>query len=518
MKKIIKLITILMAFVISFSTFAGCGPQEVEHPMLPNYAENGKQFSFFTYGNLNTGTYTVIDKDGNTSTVDYGTNQTVEKYKEYIDCGFDILMTGDYDERYTEWEGSGVKHIVDTAYEAGMRKFIFTSVEMRRMTESYDMLIGEGEDYRYPSYEALKADIKALLEFYKEIPGFYGINLRDEPNWKSWTSFAYVYKAIREVEAELGMDEIYLHMNQLPIDPAQTWSYGPDTGEEQNLGVMFDKYVEEWLKGTGANRICCDVYAFRSYGVTSGFFNSLQAYRKMCDKYGADLSWVLQSCEYYAGASQVHRDIDKADILYEMFHVIGWGVDHMSYYTYMPTGNISATGTMMTENNTFLTRKGEKTNIYYWVQDAIKMAQKFAPVVLSYDFVGSKYYKADVFNHDSAEYFITTSNSSIVTPAEFDNSHEHKLLKSITQDNDLVFTTEMYDKANDLYMYMVQNIVDPASGENGDTDMNVGVTFDSEYTWVAEYSYGTLNYVKLENGVYNRLLGAGESVFLIPLK
>ena len=52
-----------MAFVISFSTFVGCGTKEAEHPELPNYAENGKQFSFFTYGNLNDGTYTVIDKD-----------------------------------------------------------------------------------------------------------------------------------------------------------------------------------------------------------------------------------------------------------------------------------------------------------------------------------------------------------------------------------------------------------------------------------------------------------------------
>ncbi len=518
MKKIIKLITILMAFVISFSTFAGCGAQEAEHPMLPDYASNGKQFSFFTYGNLNDGRYQVADKDGNITIVEYGTNQTLEKYKEYIACGFDILMTGDYDERYEEWETSNVRHIVETAYEAGMRKFIFTSVEMRRMTESFDMLIGEGEDYMYPTYDALKADIKKLIEFYKEIPGFYGINLRDEPNWRSWTSFAYVYRAIREVEAELGMDEIYLHMNQLPIDSANAWSYVPQTSEQVNFGDIFDRYVEGWLKDTGANRISCDVYAFRNSGVTSAFFNSLQSYRKMCDKYGADLTWVLQSCEYYSGASQIHRDIDKADILYEMFHVIGWGVDHMSYYTYMPTGNITATGLMMTENNTFLTRRGEKTNIYYWVQDAIAAAQKFAPVVLSYDFVGSKYYKADVFNHDSADYFVTGSTASNVSPAEFDNSHEHKLLKSVTQDNDLVFTTEMYDKDNDLYMYMVQNIIDPQSGENGETDMNVGVTFDSEYTWVAEYSYGNLTYVKLEGGVYNRLLGAGESVFLIPLK
>ena len=518
MKKIIKLVTILMAFVISFSTFAGCGAQEAEHPMLPDYASNGKQFTLFTYGNLNNGIYTVVDKDGETSIVDYGTNQTVEKYKEYLECGFNVLMTGDYDERYTEWEASEAKHIIDTASKAGIEKFIITSVEMRRMTESYDKLIGEGEEYMYPSYEALKADIRKLLEFYKEIPGFYGINLRDEPNWRSWTSFAYVYKAIREVEAELGMDEIYLHMNQLPLDSAVTWSYGPDTGEQQNLKEMFEKYVEGWLKDTGANRISCDVYAFRKYGVTSGFFNSLQTYRKMCDKYGADLTWVLQSCEYYSGTNQIHRDIDKADMLYELFHCIGWGVDNFSYYTYMPTGSIMATGTMMTEGNTFLTRKGEKTNIYYWAKEILAAAQKFAPVVLSYDFVGSKYYRTETFNHDSSRYFTTESNSSLVTPAEFDNSHEHKLLKGIVQDNDLVFTTELYDNENDLYMYMVQNIIDPQSGENGSTDMNVGVTFDSEYTWVAEYSYGNLTYVKLTDGVYNRLLGAGESVFLIPLK
>jgi hypothetical protein len=304
-------------------------------------------------------------------------------------------------------------------------------------------------------------------------------------------------------------------MNQLPLGATGATQYAPE-GMFENLGDAFTYYVEEWLKGTGANRISCDVYAFRGSGITSAYFNTVQTYRKMCDKYGADLTFCLQSIESWSGQNQQFRDIDKADMYYEIFSLIGMGVDNFTYYTYMPPGGYSAVGNMYTDNGSFLTRAGEKTNIWYWGQQVIADAQKFAPVALSYDCMGSKFYLNDIVNHDNSPYMSTSGGS--YSPMLYDNSHEHKLLKSIEMDNDVVFTTEMYDKENDLYMYMLQNAIDPAAGENGRTEMNVTATFDSAYTWVAEYDCGNLTYVKLYNGVYKNLLSAGQSVFLIPLK
>ena len=67
-------------------------------------------------------------------------------------------------------------------------------------------------------------------------------------------------------------------------------------------------------------------------------------------------------------------------------------------------------------------------------------------------------------------------------------------------------------------MYMVQNIMDPRNSTEFNTAENVTVTFDSSYTYVAEIESGKISYVKLENGVYSKVLSAGYAVFLIPLK
>ena len=510
-----KILTVALAGILTVATFAGCGGKEEEHPMLPDYSANDEKFMFFCYGGLWNGEYKIVDSLGNETEVSYGDMRTVEKYKEHKECGFDMVMARDYD-IMDPWEESSAKLIMDRAYEAGITKCIVTDVEMRRMTESYDKLLGEGEEYMFQTYEDLLARIKECISVYKDHPAFFGINLRDEPNWRSHDSFELVYKAIRQAEKELGMKEIYLHMNQLPLGAGGN-PYSPE-GMFDNLGDSFSYYVEEWLRRTGANRISVDDYPYRGSGLISGYYNTLQTYRKMCDKYGADLTYVIQSIEAYSGENQVYRAVDKADMYQQLFGLIGFGVDHFAYYTYMPTGNYTATGTMYTDNGSFLTREGEKTNIWYWGQEVLADAQKFAPVALSYDFKGSKFYLNQVVNHDNSVYLTTSGSAYGQTPMLYDNSYEHKYLKGIEMDNDAVLTTEMYDEENDLYMYMVQNAVDPGAGQNGRTEMNVTATFDSQFTWVAEYDCGNLTYVKLDNGVYKNLLSAGQQVFLIPLK
>ncbi len=504
-----KIVTLALAGILTCATFSGCATK-VEHPTLPDYASNGKQFTFFAYGQLNNGRYKVTDVLGNETYVEYGDMRTLEKVKEHKDCGFNMIMAGDYDPKWQDWETSEAKLKMDLAYEAGITKAIITDVEMRRMAEGYENIIGEGEKCLYKSFEDLVARVKECLSIYKDHPAFYGINLKDEPTYRAHHSFPYLYKAIRQAEKELGMDEIYIHMNQLPLGSPGATAYAPE-GMFDNLGDAYTYYVENWLKDTGANRISCDVYAFRGNGLTPAYFNTVQTYRKLCDKYGAKLTFCLQSID-----NGTYREVDKADMYYELFNLIGMGVDHFAYYTYVPPGGYSATGSMYTEKGSFLNRKGEKNNIWYWGQQVMADAQKFAPVALSYEFVGSKFYLNKVVNHDNAPYL--TSQGGSYKPMSYDNSFEHKHLKNIEMDNDAVFTTEMYDSTNDLYMYMVQNVVDPAVGKNGRTEMNVTATFDAEYTWVAEYDCGNLTYVKLENGVYKNLLSAGQSVFLIPLK
>jgi hypothetical protein len=286
----------------------------------------------------------------------------------------------------------------------------------------------------------------------------------------------------------------------------------------ENLGDAFNYYVEEWLRRTGANRISVDDYPFRGNGLISGYYNTLQTYRNLCDKYGAKLTYVIQSIEAYSGTNQVYRAVDKADMYHQLFGLIGFGVDHFGYYTYTPSGNYNATGTFYLDQGSFLTRDGKKTNIWYWGQEVLAEAQKFAPVALSYEYKGCKFFLNEVVNHDNSVYLTTSGSVQGYTPMVFDNSYEHKYLKGVTMDNDAVLTTEMYDKENDLYMYMLQNVVDPSHGAQVDTTGKVTATFGAEYTHVAKIKDGNVSYVALEEGVYTETLSGGQAVYLVPLK
>ena len=204
---------------------------------------------------------------------------------------------------------------------------------------------------------------------------------------------------------------------------------------------------------------------------------------------------------------------------------IGMGMTEFAYYTYMPGKSYSTTGTKALERGSFLTRNGEKTNIYYYAQETMAAAQKLAPIITNYKFQGSKLYTCDdpltqdnpiVANFDYTNYFRSTVDDKTNTAIEFDNSYEFNKVKSVNIDNDIAFVTELYDQTNDLYMYMAQNVIDPRNGALGRTDMNVSIDF-GDYEWVAQIEDGDVTYVKLEDGIYNKALSAGYAVYLVPL-
>ena len=137
--------------------------------------------------------------------------------------------------------------------------------------------------------------------------------------------------------------------------------------------------------------------------------------------------------------------------------------------------------------------------------------KKFQNVLLNYKFNGAKFYLGEVIGNGSASLFTLGT-------IEFDNQHEHTLLTSLKQQGDALLTTELIDEKNNLYMYMIENTVDPSyANDNGNT-INTFTAEFSGYDWVAEFDCGELNYVKLNGGKYTKTLSAGYAVYLIPLK
>jgi hypothetical protein len=114
-------------------------------------------------------------------------------------------------------------------------------------------------------------------------------------------------------------------------------------------------------------------------------------------------------------------------------------------------------------------------------------------------------------------YLSSRADSITGTNAPFDQSHEMALVKSVNLDNDIVLLSELKDDKNDLYMYMVQNVLNPRDADVDRTDVTVSVTFDEKYEWAAEIGGGVVNFVKLDKGTYTKTLAAGYATYIVPL-
>ncbi len=483
-----------------------------EHPLLPDYSD-GEQFEFFAYRTLYDGYY-YIDGEPFYTGQDY---RSVEKYAEYKDCGFTIVYIHDV-YRGEEWATSPVKMSMEKAYEAGNTKLIVTDQALNGCIESGLDSLNE----RFPTDAELDAFIKKKMDVYSGMPGFYGVELIDEPYYHTAGAYGRTYKSIKRVAKEhYGMDDIYIHMNFLPLGAASNM-YDDQT---EDWREAYTSYLEGFMSETGTNRISADTYAFHGWTLAYGFYPSVQILSELCKKYGSDMSYCLQSCHSMSGTSDMFRRVDKSEMRLEMSSLIGFGATNFAYYTYMPDQSSSSTltGGKIVDDGSFLTREGEKNNIWYYGKELMAEAQKLAPVITHFDYQGAKMVEnttaGAAINLNNAPYLESLPYGDYKTPIKFDNSYEFKKLKSISQNNDIALVTELKDSENDLYMYMVQNVIDPGEtvdSEHGKFDMDIELNFGS-CEWVAEFNCGELRYVKLNNGVYRNKLSAGYAVYLIPL-
>lgn len=532
-KRTKKIIALTLCATFISACFAGCGKDKT--PQLPDYSSNTERFEFFTYRSPNDGKFYI---DG----LEYYAGQsfrTVERYKEMLDCGFTMLYNNERILEDTDWETSECKKIMENAYAAGFTKILNLDWRISQIIDSGKTVfleenVGtvEGYDpdpthYSYPSRDALDAQIKEYMSMYVDMPGFYGLVLLDEPVRSKAHIYGQVYQSVKRVAKDLGMDYIYIHSNFLPIGAAAKY-YGTECTEEHadeqskaqcpyyhDAKEKYADYLGDFFNEAQFERVSADTYAFRGgLGFYPGMYPSIQVLREEADKIGAELSYCLQSFHQYSGSEEAFRKVDKSMMYLEMNSLVGFGASNFAYYTYMPHTETTVGGDV--GDGSFLTRDGERTNIWYYGQQLMSEMQEFAPVVLSYDFKGAQFVYGDVIQFGVGAY--QSGDTIGWKEMTWDNSYQFNLLKSVKIDNDIALITELKDEKNDLYMYMVQNVIDPVNGKSGRTDMNVEVDFGAEYTYVAEFDCGNLRYVPLENGVYKNALSAGYAVYLVPLK
>ncbi len=470
-----------------------------------------------------------------------------------------------WENREKEWESTKV--FWDRAYEAGLEKIIMTDVQFQSwsrvehgmLLKPADVVIPEGEEspYTFQSEEEFDEVIAKLLEPYIDHPAFYGVMLKDEPSYACVEAYGQTYRAIKRAAKNYYNFDIFVQHNLFPMRcnlTAGVYSMLPllewfddeeDTvskedfytmvgggqpnqevispkeevqkileaevqangGDVIKVGAMkFEKYLEGFALSMGSDYLQYDDYPLRGTEeepeVLDSYLLGLQIAAGVCKKLDIDLQFVTQSY-----ASTTKRLLTEDDCRWMNNMLLAFGVSQINYYTYIAKKDNSASDEYYNNYGSFITRQGDKTDIYYYYQKINQENNKFAPVKLNFKYQGSRVYNVIPANFKGAYY----SEQWM-----FNNEYQFAELKGFSLDKETALVTESYDKENNRYMYCVQNIVDSAH-KGSYAYQTMELTFDAaKYKYAAVYRNGERTLVPLDNGKLIIENAAGQAAFVIP--
>lgn len=504
---------ITLAILMFSLIFYGCdSSSSVDLSGAPDYSNATGEFLTYGYTGPTDGTWFRDDEQYNVGE-DF---RTVERYKEYKDAGFNVLLLqGNEPYRGEKFETSQLKQTMDRAYEAGVKRVIVFDSRIEALSESRTPIVGEGKTFA--DYEALVAFIRTCLNDYKDHPAFFGVMLVDEPFYDQLPQAAQVYKACED-----ALEGIYVQLNLLPLDDtASSGRFQDPATDEGKLKVeaQYELYLEQFCEWSGCDRICFDSYPIRqrtvqgvatSYYILDTHLRNLRIVNRVAKKYNCKIDAVAQTMGLgdLQGNSVWLKAPNQSEMYWQMNAYMGFGVSTYSCFTYWAKQQNSVDAEFY-DGSAFITRAGERTPLYYTMQKIMGEMQSFAPVLLNFEYQGMRYY-----------YTKPTSFSTTFLSYAFGENEEldtFKVLKDVEhQAGQMAMVTELYDSAKNQYMYMLMNPQAPSNQKMGNVELNATMNFGGKYKAAVVYYKGKQEIKPLVDGKISFDLAAGHAVYVMP--
>ena len=327
-----------------------------------------EKFEFYAYNPPTSGLYTV---NGALYRAEEDFRNT-KRYREYLDCGFTMLQVR-YENAYNgePWETSNTKLVCDEAYKAGVDKLIITDLRIDGLITEEDP-VGEGK--RFYNEGQLDAQLREWIAPYKDVPGFYGIQLLDEPTYAKLEAYGRVARSLKRI-----MPNIFLQCNLLPF-PVRVEGI-------ENAYEAYERYIEKYFEETKLPHVCMDEYPFRrEYIISGNIFRGYPIIAEVCKRRGKEFHTVLQSTAWIKEGKMICRKVSKSDLYWQMHAAMGFGVRQFAFYTYMPKAYFSyekGSGDGV-DGACLLNNDGSKTRLYDHAKQMMQEMQSFAPIALQY--------------------------------------------------------------------------------------------------------------------------------------
>lgn len=520
-----KIVAIAAAAAISVSVLAGCSADvQVDISKAPDYSSYSGEFITYGYHSPVPEAYYREDDMVYGDGTDY---RTVERYKEYLDCGLNTLFLQANDTyKGEEFSTSQLKKNMDTAREAGIDKVIVCDSRLHSLSGKTTPIYGDGTDYA--TFDDLVNYVKDCLKPYIAEDNFFGVMLWDEPAYDRLAQVANTYKAIKqafplakaELEAEgktVKATKIFVQVNLLPMYGAQSsfLDQAQEENKELSLPEAYRKYIRTYLEISEADNITVDTYPIRQSGVgedavyyiVSEQFACLQIMAELANEFGCALGGVSNSCELsrdLAGTDISLKGPDMNEMYYQINSYMMFGFSSFSYYTYWAKTSNGAGGYHL-DDTSFINRDGSKGPIYDIMTDIHSEMQAMAPTLLNFRYKGLKEYRSRVLSY------------SALYTSYCDFNEEFDKLNNVTVgDDNIVLVTELFDQANDQYMYCVMNPQAPSNGKYSDVSVTATLEFGKEFSAVEIWHRGEKFYLPLENGKITLDISAGYALYVLP--
>lgn len=281
------------------------------------------------------------------------------KYKE---AGLNVLNPSSFGVIYSEddWETSKLKLLMDTAwYKFGIKTMvwddtIFTIPRLYEWTEEqvFEFIVSKSYDNK-----------KALYNYMRH-PGFYGINVLDEPlsskekdanviNMIERTG--YCVKAVSKIAQSIGVEcKFACALLKYP------YIFKGEDG--------YREYLEDWVKYSDADFISFDVYMPSTNCnpecgsiVTLEMFETTYALiREVADKYSLRIDAAVTAFDNSNGTG--FTQVNEIDVAQNVYYAFMYGASSMLYFVACPFVDDGAI------IRTIFGYDGKPTEIYDWVK------------------------------------------------------------------------------------------------------------------------------------------------------
>ena len=406
-------------------------------------------------------------------------------FKEYADCGFDVMWINGENVGGYGGESQYVKNALELAGKYNLKCIIDASVSRNRAKKNDD-LTAAAHDYGYQNYPALWA-----MDAYDEPVTF-------EP----------------EDRSKVGIDTVAAYIPKFQEIYGETMPFFTNlfAMHASSLGTTFGEYlkqnIEQIVKKTSpkAERwISCDNYVYiydpgtEKYSLQQNWLYNLQllANEKLKNpELDIHTNFFILSMPHITDnqGRWFDRQIGYNELRMQMYSLIAFGYDMVSFFCY-------ATPTSGKEiyRNALVDLNGEKTQTWDDSKKIISEIRKFDRVFMQFDYKG-------VITATGTENSNSFGGFTSLTELDATQIGDLQEVKG-TSDTLVGVAKDAYENDG----YTVVNYNDPYY-KNKDT---VEMTFkNAKYACV--YKGGVKEDIKLVNHILTLDLDVGEGVFVIP--